>query len=1237
MTQRLTGLGMLGVLVLLIALLPGGCRRKRGGATGSVSPIVLSEAPRFDGVRSVATAGGALFRLDWLPAEDDVTSEADTVYQVFTALTSGGQDFDAPALTTSSGDLTAFVSAFESTDVRVGNVVHVVVRAIDGDGQADDNTTELSVLLVDEADVRFIAPGATGTGLIGSPTSSIQAAIDSIESGAAPGVVIMGTGSVSLSQSVQIGAGPSAVAVALYGGFDLSSLEATSAPIDVLEVRDPSIGADESQVTASGSLSGLLVATGGERVAIDGLTFSGAPSSTIYVAGDGADLRISGSRFEGDASEADSPTLIGISLTNTTSTVTVLRLTGSDLANNLAVGVRVEGLTKTIVIQGCRFDSIDSALLTQDALGVLSSIVVPSASLSPTGDPTLEVVISDNLLRPIFNTGMSFLFSAESTSLRGDLAILVARNIFHQIGDDAVQLRDVGLFGDGGDANLGTATIEIVDNDAQVISGDVFDLAMITQDAINAGATNIDGHVIASVGQNRFAAVDGRCVDVNAAVRASSTTSVAIADAIATGLGDDFFELAGMDVTGSDGGSVTISIDGAALTGIDGGAVDIDGRLLPQNGTFSCVLRDIIASAQDTFSVRIFEVVDANQGIGTPDLVSVLEVSGCASFVNDDEDVMSLTLSPADGQSTLLVTDNVLSGDEEGGLVVTAAPGEGDLDVLVARNEVFNIQDNGLDLSFGATATGVVVVEVSDNVLSNIDDTGIDVDLTTGGTPNTGEITILVANNRVEGSSGSSLRLDDATGATVSVFALIAQNTTVAGGETGITVDPSPGGRYLIANNAVSFIRNDGEGVSFLPFGGGPNAALIRNNVVAATADDGIDLDADDFPVQIENNTLFENGDGSREDGGIDSDTDDGFSQAFVVNTIVSRPSGFAIGGSSLATAMRASYTLTEDGLSAAGFENFEADPGYAFAGTQFDFDTFYALGPDSLARDRGNPDSRFFDLDGTRNDLGAFGGPGGYGVGVREDLASVPFVLIGTDPFVGLETGAALTTSTTAVRLVFSREIDSSTVTEASVRIVTSQGTHGATLSTSGRVITITPDTPLPAGEVVTIEALSDGIEAADGDPLAVTAFFDFGVIPTVAISELEPNDSTASSTDLGADVVVEVATAALSSLSDVDVYRVTGVTAGERLQVSVIHKRDGAVADDVGLELLDASGAVLHLSRDRFGDSTAGPGSTDPYIDFVFNTADVAASSGIFFVRVNADASVSAPGSYRLQLTRR
>jgi hypothetical protein len=105
-----------------------------GSGGGGTTP---NAAPAFAGVTSVAPASDVSLQVTWQAASDDMTAAEDMVYRVYVATASGEQNFATPTATSLPGKNSLLVP-----NLNPNASYFVVVRAVDAEGLADDNTAE---------------------------------------------------------------------------------------------------------------------------------------------------------------------------------------------------------------------------------------------------------------------------------------------------------------------------------------------------------------------------------------------------------------------------------------------------------------------------------------------------------------------------------------------------------------------------------------------------------------------------------------------------------------------------------------------------------------------------------------------------------------------------------------------------------------------------------------------------------------------------------------------------------------------------------------------------------------------------------------------------------------------------------------------------------------------------------------------------------------------------------------
>ncbi len=101
------------------------------GATADQTP------PTFNGIVLLQTTGPTSLYAAWDPATDDVTAQANLVYDIYVATSDGGQTYATPTFTTAPG-----VTNANLTGLIPDTEYWVVVRARDISGNQDQNTTQ---------------------------------------------------------------------------------------------------------------------------------------------------------------------------------------------------------------------------------------------------------------------------------------------------------------------------------------------------------------------------------------------------------------------------------------------------------------------------------------------------------------------------------------------------------------------------------------------------------------------------------------------------------------------------------------------------------------------------------------------------------------------------------------------------------------------------------------------------------------------------------------------------------------------------------------------------------------------------------------------------------------------------------------------------------------------------------------------------------------------------------------
>lgn len=104
-------------------------------ATGDETP------PTFAGATGATATGSSTIELAWAPATDNVTPGSSIRYRAYVATSSGGQSFATPSATSGPGDAKLLIAGLDPS-----TSYFAVVRAVDGAGNEDTNTVEVSAM-----------------------------------------------------------------------------------------------------------------------------------------------------------------------------------------------------------------------------------------------------------------------------------------------------------------------------------------------------------------------------------------------------------------------------------------------------------------------------------------------------------------------------------------------------------------------------------------------------------------------------------------------------------------------------------------------------------------------------------------------------------------------------------------------------------------------------------------------------------------------------------------------------------------------------------------------------------------------------------------------------------------------------------------------------------------------------------------------------------------------------------
>ncbi len=651
-------------------------------------------------------------------------------------------------------------------------------------------------------------------------------------------------------------------------------------------------------------------------------------------------------------------------------------------------------------------------------------------------------------------------------------------------------------------------------------------------------------------------------------------------------------------------GDITIAVRGNQLVGSDSDLIEIDDVNTAPGATTQIVVEDNVFGSAESRGIDMngntSGAADTNNG-GTLDI----QVRDNTFFAVDDAIDLDVGPSP-DGHLNLVVENNAF-GVNYGSLIEldlgwingsTSGTAQATGYIEVTGNEGVSAGSVGFEANV-ASYGGETRLVVAANMFGAADDDALTLSLDEY-SDDASELDVLIFGNLLNDVYDLGLDISNNMDEDDELNLYVANNSAIGGFESeAVEITTHVQTLGLIANNEAGLNDVDSsDAFDLYPSGDSLGSIMVRNNIFAGSAGDGVEAGG---WAQFVNNTVVRNSQYG-DDGGIYGEGDNGFSNVFVMNSIV-----WGNGGDNLyqSPLLRATYSLLERADEAIGHMNVVGAPVFARAGDVREFGSYYGLSSGSPGVNSGNLSSHYNDADGSRNDIGALGGPGGnQGVGWLGQQSELPLEVIGLRPFAQLYDGARPLGTGDSIEVVLTRDVLGSSVTSSTVRVTDGTGAAVAgTRTSSGARVIFAPTSALTEGGfyVVTV----DGLAAADG-PAQQVPFYQEVAVNRAAVAETEPNDTTMAATDtIGTDTVFRFTGSVADGSGDDEDYYVVNAVAGDRLKATVFADRESVSGGDFEMTLYASDGStVLHQNDGGFGD--------DPYLDHVF------ASSGVYYLGI-------------------
>lgn len=1204
-----------------------------------------TRAPEFRGV-SRALALGGMLRVDWDAGFDDDDDAEALTYRVYAWPADGPADWEDPI-----AEVVGETSVMVGRDVlgpRLDGPLTVAVRGWDAEGESVLNTVQLTVPPTAGLPRFYVAEGGEGGGGPDAPFGDLGAALTAAAE--AGGVVLVGGGRY-LVDGYQMPAGDAPVVV--VGGFDWQAVRPGAPDGALLGGWDPAgVGStlyrDEvlAQVDGEGNpiaqvQTSMIEISSARWLMFAGLRFEDPNNQTVWLAGGGSLVAtgnwftqldpVASDEFGNDQRVFESGSIFTTPFGAGRTDAWLVGNTLDDTESLLSIGDQMG----TIRVSNNRMRDVwDEVLLdiTDDLVDEEGNNAgsVNRPWLIPAGG-TLLIHFEANDGHRIEGFVEGDVAAADPAN-GGDVSLVLRGNTARNVDNEVFEFDDLCATGAGGAVNIDIRENRILGSGGETFGVDLApaddalgyrldceasvtlvaednEILHTNDDAFTIGAANppADGFIEATFRRNQMTHLESEGIEFDTAV--ADERGPLSNGRITLIVEDNYSE-------GVDG-----SID-ASFNALAGGQVDLQFRrnvwfndhdyghrivfnqfsgpaeLIPADATtsWSMVIEDTDYAGEDQLLDFDGEVVAGDTYVA----VERNHVVGSQQGVDVDYQTPEEATWPTDGGTMQWIFRDNTFFSETDGLELRIYSRQDVAELYVERNYALSSHDYGVEID----AYDMTRVVVANNVFVAPDDDAMNIDVRYMRGVAV-ETDVILFHNDARQADDENLYLsmgDQNEGNDLgSMNMYVAGNSMYGNTESeAMEFDLIGNVSALIERNQAGYNDVDSSDALYIRCGNEPGRPFIRarNNIMAQGAGDGID--ADTCGGTYHNNTIVYNNRDNTSSYGVNSDDDDCPDNTFCYDQSLFHSNVLAVNAYRDLPddeGFQVPYSIISENPYAIepGPGVIVGDPLLTRCDDNIDPVECFSLDRRSPAIDAGHPGELWNDRDGTRNDMGAYGGPWSGWIAYQGDARELPVALIAARPFGDLTTGRPLVPVDSTITLVFSVDIDAETAEALEVRGADGP-VDGAWAIARNRAV-FTPAAPFEAGQTYTAY-MGAALQGAAGEVTWGADWIDF-TTATASIAEVEGDPQPlAGAPVFSVDGSLEI------EVDAIDTYTIE-VQAGDRVQLSVFSERllvaDASPPHDVGLRLRDAAGVELDAAFDVFYGQAGFNDTQDPYIEYV------------------------------------